>query len=156
MYYGTGSSVYIQNGQSTQRILARAGCGTRTPASSGSLLMFLLWQPKQGPLSRIIVGENKTAEGEQDAVVCLYGIRWCKSELAWTRAVRICMCFRKYREKESLKHQPMLFMDFKRAPQKWCSADAYADATALGSILVWNGERASPCYRPGLRHLERC
>jgi hypothetical protein len=25
---------------------------------------------------------NKTAEGEQDAVVCLYGICWCKSGLA--------------------------------------------------------------------------
>ena len=54
----------------------------------------------------------------QDAVVCLYGIPGCKSEseLAWTCVVRICTCFCKYREKESLEHQPMLFMTFKRAP----------------------------------------
>jgi hypothetical protein len=69
--YQLSSSVYIQNRQSAQRFLARAGCGTRTRASCGSFVMFLLWQTKQGPLSRI-VGENKTAEGEQDAVVCLY------------------------------------------------------------------------------------
>ena len=107
--------VYTQNGQSAQRFLAWARCGTRPPASGGSLVGVSLWKAKQGPLF-LIVGENKTAEGEQDAVVYLYGIRGCKSGLAWTRAVRICTCFRKYQGKKSLEHQPMLFMASKRSP----------------------------------------
>lgn len=70
VYYGTGSSVYIWNGQSTQRILAWADVGYGHLRVADRLLMFLLWQPKQGHFPHI-VGENKTAKGEQDADIYL-------------------------------------------------------------------------------------